>query len=61
MSLTASAASASPVAAVSAPDAPRRVRHQARDAVAVMVFSACASSGVAVAFLLLSHLSRAGR
>jgi hypothetical protein len=60
MSLTASAASASPVA-VSAPDAPRRVRHQARDAVAVMAFSVCASSGVAGAFLLLSHLSRAGR
>ncbi|MGC4112426.1 MAG: hypothetical protein QM747_18795 [Nocardioides sp.] len=50
MSLTPSAASA-----------PRRVRHQARDAVVVMVFSASASTAVAGAFLLLGQLSRTGR
>lgn len=42
-----------------APDAPvRRVRHQARDAVALMTFSAVTSVGFATAFLLLAHLGR---
>jgi hypothetical protein len=36
----------------------RRVRHQARDAVAVMAFSATASVALATAVLLLSHLGR---
>ncbi len=36
--------------------AQRRVRHQAREAAAVMAFSAATSIGVAVAFLLLAHL-----
>ncbi|MDP2773119.1 MAG: hypothetical protein Q8O61_06140 [Nocardioides sp.] len=43
----------------SAPDAPvRRVRHQARDAVALMTFSAVTSIGFATALLLLAHLGR---
>jgi len=45
----------------SAPPVPRRVRHQARDAVALMVFSATSSTVVAVGLLLLAHLARAGR
>jgi hypothetical protein len=44
-----------------APPVARRVRHQARDALAVMVFSATASTGVAGGLLLLAHLSQAGR
>jgi hypothetical protein len=44
-----------------APPVPRRVRHQARDAVALMVFSAASSTVVAAGLLLLAHLSRAGR
>jgi hypothetical protein len=40
---------------------PRRVRHQARDVVALMVFSASTSVAVAAGFLLLAHLSTAGR
>jgi hypothetical protein len=36
----------------------RRVRHQARDAATLMVFSAATSVGVAVAFLLLAVLAR---
>jgi hypothetical protein len=44
-----------------APPVPRRVRHQARDAVALMVFSATSSTVVAVGLLLLAHLARAGR
>ena len=40
---------------------PRRVRHQARDVVALMAFSATASVSVAVGFLLLAHLAHAGR
>ncbi len=38
--------------------AARRVRHQARDAAALMAFSAVASLSFAVAFLLLAHLGR---
>ena len=40
---------------------PRRVRHQARDAVVVMAFSATSSVAVAVGFLLLAHLAHTGR
>lgn len=36
----------------------RRVRHQARDAATLMVFSAATSVGVAVAFLALAVLAR---
>ncbi len=36
----------------------RRVRHQARDAAALMAFSAATSVAVAVAFLLLALLAR---
>ena len=36
----------------------RRVRHQAREAVAVMAFSAATSVGLAVGFLLLTSLGR---
>lgn len=36
----------------------RRVRHQARDAAALMAFSAAASVGVAVSLLLLAVLAR---
>jgi len=44
-----------------APPVPRRVRHQARDVVALMLFSATSSTVVAAGLLLLAHLSRAGR
>ncbi len=40
---------------------PRRVRHQARDVVAVMAFSAVSSTALAAAFLLLAHLNPVGR
>ncbi len=36
----------------------RRVRHQARDAAALMAFSAAVSVGVAACFLLLAVLAR---
>ncbi|MCD4526334.1 MULTISPECIES: hypothetical protein [unclassified Nocardioides] len=36
----------------------RRVRHQARDAAAVMTFSALTSVAFATVFLLLAHLGR---
>ncbi|MGA8255077.1 MAG: hypothetical protein WB767_00730 [Nocardioides sp.] len=36
----------------------RRVRHQARDAAALMVFSLAVSVACATAFLLLAHLGR---
>jgi hypothetical protein len=45
------------------PDVPRssgparRVRHQVRDGVAVIAFSAAASTGVALALLLLVHVA----
>ncbi len=38
---------------------PRRVRHQARDAVALMAFSATTSTALAAGLLLLAHLSHA--
>jgi len=59
MSLTPTAPGVTGVAG--APPVPRRVRHQARDAVALMVFSAISSTVVAAGLLLLAHLSRAGR
>ena len=36
----------------------RRVRHQAREAAALMAFSAATSIGIATAFLLLAHWGR---
>jgi len=39
----------------------RRVRHQARDVVVLMAFSASSSVAVAAGFLVLAHLSHAGR
>ncbi|HET7067032.1 MAG TPA: hypothetical protein VFI21_05475 [Nocardioides sp.] len=39
----------------------RRVRHQARDAVVLMAFSATTSTALAAGFLLLAHLSHSGR
>jgi hypothetical protein len=36
----------------------RRVRHQAQEAAAVMVFSAATSVGLALSFLLLASLGR---
>jgi len=59
MSLTPSAPPRT--AAVSASAGVRRVRHQARDAVALMVFSAASSTAVAAGLLLLGHLSTTGR
>jgi hypothetical protein len=56
MSLTPTAPSVGGVSA-----APRRVRHQARDAVVLMAFSAATSVAVAVGLLLLAHLANAGR
>jgi hypothetical protein len=40
--------------------APRRVRHQARDAVALMAFSAVASIALATLFLLLANVPGLG-
>lgn len=45
-------------AEVSPPPAEPRVRHQARDAATVMVFSAATSAGIAVFFLLLAVAAR---
>jgi len=44
--------------APTAPAPDRRVRHQARDAAALMAFSAATSVGVATVFLLLAILAR---
>ena len=59
MSLTPTAPPVAGVARVR--PVPRRVRHQARDAVVLMAFSATSSCAVAVGLLLLTHLSGAGR
>jgi hypothetical protein len=59
MSLTPTAPRVTGIAGT--PPVPRRVRHQARDAVALMVFSAASSTVVAAGLLLLAHLARAGR
>ena len=50
-------AATTPPRAEGAP-AVRRVRHQARDAATLMVFSAATSVGVATGFLLLALLAR---
>jgi hypothetical protein len=56
MSLT---PSAPPLAGVvRAGSGQRRIRHQARDAVAVMAFSAASSSAIAAGLLLLAQLGR---
>ena len=41
---------------IEGPPAPRRVRHQAREAVTLMAFSAVTSVALAAALLLLTHL-----
>jgi hypothetical protein len=61
MSLTSTAPSVAGLAPDVAATGPRRVRHQARDVVALMAFSAAASITVAAGFLLLAHLSHTGR
>ncbi|HET8665271.1 MAG TPA: hypothetical protein VFM08_13225 [Nocardioides sp.] len=53
--------SLTPTAPSGAAAGQRRVRHQARDAVALMAFSATTSVAVAVGFLLLAHLAHSGR
>ncbi len=42
------------------PPAPRRVREQAREAAALMVFSAFTSVALATALLVVSHLGQRG-
>lgn len=42
------------------PSAPPRVRHQAREALAVMAFSAATSVGISLVLLLLMILGRQG-
>jgi len=54
MSVTPLAPAVPPVVAAVA----RRVRHQARDAMLLMAFSAVTSVGIASGFLLLSQLGR---
>ncbi len=41
-----------------APPQPMRVRHQAREAVVLMVFSAAMSVAIAGAFVVLAHWGR---
>ncbi len=57
-----SIASAAPSPHLASPDEPLaatpRVRHQARDAATLMMFSAATSVGVAAAFLLLALAAR---
>jgi len=43
-----------------APAPPRRVREQAREAVALMAFSALTSAALATALLVLTHLGQQG-
>ena len=47
-------------AATETPPAPRRVREQAREAAALMAFSALTSVGLATALLVLSRLGQQG-
>ena len=47
-------------AATDTPPAPRRVRDQAREAVAVMAFSAFTSVALATALLVITHLGQQG-
>jgi hypothetical protein len=51
-------AAVTPLRAEEEVPAVRRVRHQARDAATLMVFSAATSVGVAAGFLLLALLAR---
>jgi hypothetical protein len=60
MSLTSNAPGVVPGAAVGVAT-PRRVRHQARDVVVLMAFSAGLSTTVALALMLVGHLARSGR
>jgi hypothetical protein len=46
--------------ATETPPAPRRVRDQAREALAVMAFSAVTSVALATAFLVITHLGQQG-
>jgi len=46
--------------ATETPPAPRRVREQAREAAALMAFSAFVSVALAIALLLISHLGQQG-
>ena len=46
--------------ATETPPAPRRVRDQAREAMAVMAFSAFTSIAVATALLVITHLGQQG-
>ncbi|HET7070060.1 MAG TPA: hypothetical protein VFI40_04490 [Nocardioides sp.] len=61
MSVTPTAPRVAGLPAVSAPPVVRRVRHQARDVVTLMAFSATSSVAVATGFLLLAHLAHTGR
>ena len=47
-------------AATETPPAPRRVREQAREAAALMAFSAFTSIAVATALLIVTHLGQQG-
>ncbi len=49
---------AAPPGPATASTPPRRVRHQAREALAVMVFSAAASTLLALGLLLATSLGR---
>jgi hypothetical protein len=49
-----------PATATEPPPAPRRVREQAREAVALMVFSAFTSVALATAVLVLTRLGSQG-
>ena len=53
--------SATRATSVAPPAASRRVRHQARDAIAVMTFSLLASGALALGLLVLTLLLRPGR
>jgi hypothetical protein len=58
MSVTPTAPSVAWLSGMSGMSEPRRVRHQARDALALMAFSAAASLTVAAGLLLLAGLGR---
>jgi hypothetical protein len=61
MSITSTAVPTGPTRPSGPTGMPRRVRHQARDVVVLMAFSAVASTSVAAALLLVAQLSRTGR
>lgn len=56
--MTRTAASARGRARVPAAPAPRRVRDQARETLALMAFSASCSVGISLTFVLLASLGR---